>query len=72
VPQQNVNGLPSVGRFVGDIGQKTAKTTTIFKPISPTLDFFLNKKIGMAGTADTWSIIQNSAARFFFCFVFDI
>jgi len=41
-----------MGRFVGEIGQKTAKTTTIFKPISPTLDF---KKIyvGMAATADT-------------------
>jgi len=40
MPQQNVNSLPSVGRFVGEIGQKTAKTATIFKPISPTLDFF--------------------------------
>jgi len=32
-----------MGRFVGEFGQKTAKTTTIFKPISPTLDF--KKKI---------------------------
>jgi len=32
-----------MGRFVGEIGQKTAKTTTIFKSISPTLDFFEKK-----------------------------
>jgi len=34
-----------MGRFVGEIGQKTAKTTTIFKSISPTLDFFEKTKI---------------------------
>jgi len=57
-----------MGRFVGEIGQKTAKTTTIFKSISPTLDFLRKKYIGMAGTADTWSIIKNSAATWFFYF----
>jgi len=41
-----------MGRFVGEIGQKTAKTT-IFKSISPTLDVFLGKNFAMAGTADT-------------------
>jgi len=44
-----------VGRFVGDIGQKTAKTTTILKSISPTLDAIIRDIFGMAGTADTQS-----------------
>jgi len=41
---QNVNSLPSIGRFLGEIGQTTAKTSTNLKSISPNLADILCQK----------------------------
>ena len=42
-------------RFVGVIGQKTAKTATILKSISPNLAVIFWGNVGTAGTAYTQS-----------------